>query len=268
MKTVDFVFLVISSLALRPGLSPATTYYVDQNHALANDSNAGTEALPWITVQRAGDVLVAGDMVRVKAGIYNESLRPANDGLAGQPIIYQAYGDGHTILDGTGIGVPEYQGLVHLQNRSHITIDGFTVQNVGPLGTNSGIQVNESNAIQIINNHTINTASSGIQSWGSSEILIDSNEVEGAAAAGVDGQNECITAGETTGFQISNNHVHHGSTVRGEGTPAIAMVDESGRPVRLEGGGGAGSLGAYEALIAMLLLLPTLAGRCRRRPRA
>ena len=56
-------------------------------------------------------------------------------------------------------------------------------------------------------------------------------------------------------------------TVRGEGTPAIAMVDESGQPLQSgEGGGGAGSLGASEVFVALLLLLPAMAQRRRRRP--
>jgi rhombotail lipoprotein len=55
-------------------------------------------------------------------------------------------------------------------------------------------------------------------------------------------------------------------TVRGEGTPAIAMVDESGQPVRI--GGGAGSFGATGLIAGLLLLLPALGTRWRRGPRA
>lgn len=58
-------------------------------------------------------------------------------------------------------------------------------------------------------------------------------------------------------------------TVRGEGTPAIAMVDESGQPVTIgEGGFGAGALGAVELLVGLLLLAPLVGSRCRhgRRP--
>lgn len=51
-------------------------------------------------------------------------------------------------------------------------------------------------------------------------------------------------------------------TVRGEGTPAIAMVDEDGNPVTI--GGGAGSLGAVDLLAGALLLLPLLGARRRR----
>lgn len=52
-------------------------------------------------------------------------------------------------------------------------------------------------------------------------------------------------------------------TVRGQGTPALAMVDEKGRPIPV-GEGGAGSLGAVGAVLASLLLW---SGR-RPRPRS
>lgn len=46
-------------------------------------------------------------------------------------------------------------------------------------------------------------------------------------------------------------------TVRGAGTPAIALVDEAGKPVKA----GAGALGLLEALLAVLLLLPAFRRR-------
>ncbi len=198
----------------------AATFYVDRVHPQASDSNPGSEALPWLTVQHAADMLTTGNTVLVKAGTYNESLIPTASGAIGQPITYRAFGNGPAILDGSGISVPAFDGLVSINNQTHIIFDGFTVQNVGPIGTNSGIQVSDSSEIEIRNNHTINTASSGIQVWGSSQVIVDGNEVEGAAAAGVDSENECITIGESDDFQISNNHVHDGGALRGEGIDA------------------------------------------------
>ena len=53
-------------------------------------------------------------------------------------------------------------------------------------------------------------------------------------------------------------------TIRGEGTPAIAMVDEAGQPVAVGGGGGAGAFGGADILVVAILLLPLLALRRRR----
>lgn len=52
-------------------------------------------------------------------------------------------------------------------------------------------------------------------------------------------------------------------TVRGPGTPAVAMVDAAGNPVQ-PAGGGAGALGAVELLAALLMVSSALVSRrCR-----
>ncbi|WP_152286209.1 T9SS type A sorting domain-containing protein [Flavicella marina] len=56
-----------------------------------NDSNPGTEASPYLTITKAANVAVAGDVVYIKEGTYEETLTPANSGSAGNPIIFQSY---------------------------------------------------------------------------------------------------------------------------------------------------------------------------------
>lgn len=76
--------------------------------------------------------------------------------------------------------------------------------------------MDRSSHIVIEKNYTYNTVSSGIAVWNSSNIIIDSNEVELACN---DGEQECITVAGTDGFEVMNNHVHHGGpgTIGGEG---------------------------------------------------
>ena len=50
----------------------AADYYVDQSHPDANDTNPGSEVLPWETIQKAANTLTAGDRVLVKSGEYTE----------------------------------------------------------------------------------------------------------------------------------------------------------------------------------------------------
>ena len=62
----------------------AGTYYVDRNHPVANDSNAGTEDFPWKTIVYAAEVARAGDTVYIKAGIYTDGdVVVGNSGAAG-----------------------------------------------------------------------------------------------------------------------------------------------------------------------------------------
>lgn len=108
----------------------AATYYVDRSHPSANDTNPGTEALPWLTMLRAMQVAVAGDTVYVKSGAYPESnssfdndgpraaLRPLNSGSASAPIAFRVY-PGHQVTLEVSI-----QGS---SSNDYITWHGFTL---------------------------------------------------------------------------------------------------------------------------------------------
>jgi parallel beta-helix repeat protein len=197
--------------------SPGTTYYVSPT---GSDSNPGTEAQPWRTIQKAADTLVAGDTVYIKAGTYQERVIPQNSGSAGNYIVYAAY-PGHTVtIDGAGITLPEWWGgLFDVSEKSYIEISGLRIINAGPHLNNVGILVDESSHIIVEGNTTYNTTSSGIGVWGSDNIIIDHNEVELACNGG---EQECITVAGTDTFEIKNNHVHHGGpgTNGGEGIDA------------------------------------------------
>jgi hypothetical protein len=202
----------------------AGTYYVDRLHAFASDTNPGSEALPWLTIQHAADTLLAGDTVLVKAGTYPEQVTVTSAGAPGQEIVFAAY-PGHTVtVDGSTVSLPDYSGLFQMVGASYVRVRGFHVTNTGPLPTNTGIQVDPGNHIVIEGNHTSLTASSGILVWSSSDVLIDGNEVEQTMTTGAASRNECITVGRTTRFEVRNNHVHDGNPARGEG---ICLKDGS-----------------------------------------
>lgn len=63
-------------------------YYVastgDNNH----DGSTGS---PWRTLQKAADVMVAGDTCYIREGTYRESVIPVNSGTEGNPITFRAY---------------------------------------------------------------------------------------------------------------------------------------------------------------------------------
>ncbi|WP_299440574.1 T9SS type A sorting domain-containing protein [uncultured Aquimarina sp.] len=56
-----------------------------------NDNNSGSIDQPYLTINKAASVAVAGDVVYIGEGTYEETLRPANSGTAGNPIIFQSY---------------------------------------------------------------------------------------------------------------------------------------------------------------------------------
>ena len=55
-------------------------YYVDQQHPGASDSNSGTEEAPFLTVQRAAEVVEPAEKVLIKSGIYREWVQPRRSG--------------------------------------------------------------------------------------------------------------------------------------------------------------------------------------------
>lgn len=74
--------------------SYAATYYIAKT---GNDNNPGTEASPWLTIQKAANTMVAGDTVYVKQGTYTERITPKNSGSPGKYITYQNY-PGHKVI--------------------------------------------------------------------------------------------------------------------------------------------------------------------------
>ncbi len=56
------------------------TYYVDQHHPRASDENEGTAERPFLTINRAAEVVKAGERVLVRAGVYRETVQPVRGG--------------------------------------------------------------------------------------------------------------------------------------------------------------------------------------------
>src|SRR6187549_3915060 len=57
----------------------ARDYFV--GGAGASDTNPGTAAQPFATIQRAATVAVSGDIVYIRSGTYRETITPANSGV-------------------------------------------------------------------------------------------------------------------------------------------------------------------------------------------
>ena len=189
------------------GVASATGYYVA---TWGSDSNPGTEDLPWRTISKAADTLVAGDTVYIKEGTYNERVIPQNSGSPGNYITYTAY-PGHTVtIDGTGISVYP-SGLFLIENKDYIKVSGLRIENYHPEnGAAFGIYIyNGCDHIIIENNFISNTGGCGIYAYrgSSSNIIIDNNEVSHTNLDPTWDQEVISLAGVNT-FEIKNNHVH------------------------------------------------------------
>ncbi|TYA91237.1 right-handed parallel beta-helix repeat-containing protein, partial [Seonamhaeicola marinus] len=82
-QNYTFTLLLLFSLNMF-----AKDIYVAKN---GDDSNPGTMESPYLTISKAASVAVAGDIVYIREGTYEETLTPANSGTPGNPIIFQSY---------------------------------------------------------------------------------------------------------------------------------------------------------------------------------
>lgn len=79
----------------------ATIYHVAKN---GNDKNPGSILAPFLTIQRAADIMMPGDTVIVHGGVYREWVRPQNGGMSEQSrITYMAAENEHVEITGAEI---------------------------------------------------------------------------------------------------------------------------------------------------------------------
>jgi hypothetical protein len=168
--TLTLLLTIVVSVSAQAG----KTYYVATN---GKDTNAGTEALPFLTVNKGVSVLRPGDTLLVKEGVYREELwNTIPTGTSWQqPITLRAF-PGHQVILQPNMGA-EY--VITIRGDKHyIILDGFILD-----GTNvkydaikiAGImdttKPNPSH-IRIINNEIRNvgvmkTATGGYKGYGS-----------------------------------------------------------------------------------------------------
>ena len=89
-----------------------SSFYVSTS---GNDSNAGSLAKPFRTIQRAANVAGAGDTVFVRGGTYRETVRPSRSGSGGAPISFKAYNNENVTVSGADVvsGWSKHSGSVY-----------------------------------------------------------------------------------------------------------------------------------------------------------
>ncbi len=112
----------VLGLVLMLAAQPAAwglTYFVAKN---GDDAHPGAEQQPWLTIGKAAQTAAPGDTVFVKAGVYDEKVRFANDGREDAWITYKAFGNDDVAIDYSGT-----DDHVVLFNKAYIILDGFKV---------------------------------------------------------------------------------------------------------------------------------------------
>jgi parallel beta-helix repeat protein len=128
-----------------------TTYYVDKTNPACSDATTGPQGtidVPFCTLSRGAVKATApGDIVRVIAGTYAETVYPGSSGTEGNPITFLA-NTGVIVTGQPGTDTVAYPAFA-LGSISYVVIDGFNIMQT----SGKGILVDSSDHITIINNH-------------------------------------------------------------------------------------------------------------------
>jgi hypothetical protein len=207
LDNISSVVTLPSSPSSQSGIYPADSYYVAKS---GSDSNPGTEAQPWLTIQKAASTLVAGDTVYVRQGTYKERVVPAHSGDPDNWITYRISPGETVIIDGTGIST-ENSALFYINHISYIEVDGFHIVH----STSFAVDVRgESHYINLKNLVIDDAQSSGIHlAYGKtfvpdkiSNINIDRCDISNTNK---NGDQEAISLVAVKYFEIKNSTVHN-----------------------------------------------------------
>jgi parallel beta-helix repeat protein len=149
----------------------AATFYVSPT---GTDSNPGSIAAPWATLQHAVDKIKSGDVVLVASGTY-EGCVIGKSGSKAKPKTLRA-APGATVHINTPGPLNRHDGIIEIEEPdftvSDWVIDGLEVAN-SPV---YGIDVRVTDRITIQNNRVHGSGSTGIFTSFSNNILILNNE--------------------------------------------------------------------------------------------
>ncbi len=82
----------------------ARTYYVDNRNPGAADSNPGTMERPFLTINKAAQVLRPGERVVIMTGVYRERIDPARGGNGPDTMIsYEAAPGANVVVKGSRV---------------------------------------------------------------------------------------------------------------------------------------------------------------------
>lgn len=130
MKKYFILFLLLFHLLMINNIY-SITYYVKTTGN--NGTNGISWASAWQTIGHAATNAVAGDVVIVSNGVYDETIIPQNSGTSAAPIIYSAYNTGMAIIDRNHTGTY----CVDMNNKSYLRFQGFIMRDT----TQNGVYV-------------------------------------------------------------------------------------------------------------------------------
>ncbi len=211
-------------------------YYVDQGAANASDSNPGTKASPWKTIQNAGNVLASGDTLVVEPGTYAGAIFCWDPPASGPFSTIAGTATSRIVIEADP-AAPAGSVIVDSKNaKSAIALDlepgcdyvdlvGFKITNDGSV-TKGGIKVAGTTGNRILN-LTVDGVGGigGIFVDGVTSVLIQGNTVLNTKGTGTTGHGMYLS-GSSTDVTVLHNVLHDNDYV---GIHVNGDISEGGR---------------------------------------
>jgi hypothetical protein len=194
-----------------------------------SDNAPGTADRPWATINFAAERAEAGDTVVVRDGHYvlPARVRPRNSGRPDAWINFLGFPGEHPILDAQMVQRPSSaplglnNGAFQVEGVSYVRVTGLAIVN----SHDAGFTVRDSSNIDLINNSTNGTFSSGIAVWDTSHggtatqhIRILGNIITNATTwdlappdltrQGRPPEQEALSIAGAVNFEVAYNHVY------------------------------------------------------------
>ncbi len=251
-----------SSYSAQIAAATSADYYVDNTNPSATDGGSGTALIPFLTIQHAANVAIAGKSVLVVAGTYTETVTFPSSGTSGHPIRFVA-ADGVSIGGTVNSFIATSKNWLNIENFlvtgtsqygikltscTNIVVDSneVTLTGVGTLGnTFSGIFLSLCTSCTVSNNIVHECTDDGIHLvTGSNNNLVFGNVcysnarvyVRAAAGIGIVGsgnsvyQNNCYSNEDSgiNGYAGSNSCLYYNNVCQGNGDHGIDVHGATG----------------------------------------
>ncbi|WP_439585744.1 right-handed parallel beta-helix repeat-containing protein [Dyadobacter bucti] len=187
-----------------------------------NDSSPGTRNKPLRSIQKAVHMLGPGMTVTLLDGLYDLAapITVSVKGSAERWITIQGDKDASVILDGLKINIPDQgiyprnTGLIQIASATYVRLVNIHVRN----SRRSGINIQESKYIDVLNCKSENSLSPGIASWQRCEYIrilgntvINANDMKMSWTPykGHEAPHEAISVAGSHHFEVAWNHVYN-----------------------------------------------------------
>jgi len=225
------LFILLACISAAFGQANSSFYVA----TTGDDSNPGTQAAPWRTIQHAADTARAGSTVYVRGGIYEEMVSVTASGDASDGFItFRSYPDETAVLDAARFTPSGRSAVLTIQNKSYVRIMGLEIRNlrtaehhlvplgISIVGAGSHIELLRNNVHHIEQTFDGRDAPGrggngfGIAVYGTdaktpiSDLIIEGNEVHHLKT----GSSESLVVnGNVTNFRVTDNIVHDNNNI-------------------------------------------------------